>query len=322
MRARTGRDTAAGAAPPTTAGAPVTGYGFQWRYSGDPDWNDVARSPSQTSYSLTAADGSKAVEARVRAANRAGNSAWSSTATLAAASLRRFTGARHSASDFAIAIDGRATPYGIWSDGTTAWVSDSQNDRLWANTLATGARDTNKEIGLPPIDGYHVSNTGIWSDGTTIWVADNRVDRVRAYTLATGARDTTKEFSIAVSGGIRPSALWSDGTTLWVTDGSANATAARAFTLATGARDSSKDLTQPTGPSGSCAGIWSDGSTYWATLTGGDSEGVYAFSMSTGARDSSQDIDLGAGNTTPRGIWSDGETMWVVDSNKTVYAYR
>ena len=37
---------------------------------------------------------------------------------------------------------------GIWSDSTTIWVADDDDDKLYAYTLATSARDTSKDISL------------------------------------------------------------------------------------------------------------------------------------------------------------------------------
>ena len=55
--------------------------------------------------------------------------------------------------------------------------------RLYAYTLATGARDTDQEFDL-------VSNNtvpkGIWSDGTTMWVVQDQgfgVSKIYAYQL-------------------------------------------------------------------------------------------------------------------------------------------
>ena len=105
------------------------------------------------------------------------------------------------------------SPYGIWTDGTTMWVTDDQDYKLYAYTLATGARDTSKEFNL---NSNNRRPYGIWSDGTTIWVTNYNSTKMYAYTLATGAQDTSKEFTLFSShrfaGGI-----WSDGTTMYVT---------------------------------------------------------------------------------------------------------
>ena len=109
-------------------------------------------------------------------------------------------------------------PKGIWSNGTTIWVADSSDRKLYAHTLAGGGRDSGKDISLNSANG---NPTRVWSDGTTIWVADASDDKLYAYTLAGGARDTSKEFALA--GGTpfssnnngAPTGIWSDGTTIW-----------------------------------------------------------------------------------------------------------
>ena len=39
---------------------------------------------------------------------------------------------------------GNADPQGMWSDSTTMWVTDDADDKLYAYTLSSGARDTAK----------------------------------------------------------------------------------------------------------------------------------------------------------------------------------
>ena len=128
---------------------------------------------------------------------------------------------RDTSKEFALADsnDGaqdNGSPRGIWSDGTTMWVADIGDDKLYAYTLATGARDTSKEFDT---HGDNPSPMHLWSDGTTIWVADWAADKVFAYTLATGARVSSKEFAATThSTDAQLTGLWSDGATMWVAD--------------------------------------------------------------------------------------------------------
>ena len=62
---------------------------------------------------------------------------------------------------------GNTEPNGIWSDGTTVWISDTANAKLYAYSQANGARDGDKDVSLGD---EIMAPTGIWSDGTTIWV--------------------------------------------------------------------------------------------------------------------------------------------------------
>ena len=148
-------------------------------------------------------------------------------------------------------------PTGVWSNGTTAWVADVGDDKLFAYTLETGARDTSAEFGLHSDNG---DPRGMWSDGTTVWVSDRDDDKLFAYTLATGARDTSKEFSLD-SGNSNPWGVWSDGTTVWVSDRDDDKLFA--YTLATGTRDTSKEFSLDSG-NDQVRGIWSNGTTMWA----------------------------------------------------------
>ena len=48
----------------------------------------------------------------------------------------------------ALEAAGNTSSQGIWSAGTTMWVADDDDDKLYAYTLATGARDATKDISL------------------------------------------------------------------------------------------------------------------------------------------------------------------------------
>ena len=93
-------------------------------------------------------------------------------------------------------------------------MADDGDDKLFAYTLDSGARDETKDFDLDADNG---DPRGVWSDGTTIWVADGFIDdKLFAYTLG-GARfavqdlDTRGETS-------DPRGIWSNGTTIWVAD--------------------------------------------------------------------------------------------------------
>ena len=123
-------------------------------------------------------------------------------------------GARDKSKEFVLDSIHQAGVRGVWSNGTTVWVSDYKLGKLIAYTLGTGARVQDSDIIL------HSDNAvpqGIWSDGTTIWVADWVADKFYAYLLDTGARAESKDFSLAPGNGY-PRDVWSDGTTMWVPD--------------------------------------------------------------------------------------------------------
>ena len=103
---------------------------------------------------------------------------------------------------------GNDNPRDIWSDGTTMWVADSSDSKLYAYRLADGTRQSAKEFDL------HEDNAdlrAIWSDGTTMWVADVFDDKLYAYLLADGdpakqPRSSTSTRATTTSGASGPTA--------------------------------------------------------------------------------------------------------------------
>ena len=160
-------------------------------------------------------------------------------------------------------ISRQKSPKGIWSDGTTVWVGDDDEHRLFAYTLSNGNRDVSKEFDL---SSSNLNSRGIWSDGTTMWVIedgpgqaqDSGAHKLFAYTLSNGNRNTSKEFDLYIptdspvdidDGNYSPTDLWSNGTTMWVSNAAYHfQTGGRprdrfyAYTLSNGNRDTSKEF--------------------------------------------------------------------------------
>ena len=217
---------------------------------------------------------------------------------------------------------GNNVPTGIWSDGTTMWVADWVDDKLYAYTLATGARDSARDFDTLAA-AENTSPVGIWSDGTTMWVSDFDDSKLYAYKMSDKERDSDKDFNtLAAAGNDDPTGLWSDGATIWVADNGDDKL--YAYVLATGVRDADKDFdTLDAAGNNAPTGLWSDDTTMW--VADFDDSKLYAYTLATGARVSGRDFDTldGAGNTNPYGIWSDGATMWVADSgDDKLYAYN
>ena len=214
---------------------------------------------------------------------------------------------RDSAKDFALAAE-NGYPTGLWSDGTTMWVADFEDAKLYAYNMPTESRDPGKDFTLATDNSLPV---GIWSDGTTMWVVDFQDAKLYAYSMATRARDSGKDFdTLRAAGNLHPEDIWSDGITMWVGDIASDKL--YAYSLSTKARDSGKDFdTLRAAGNGNPIGMWSDGVTMWVA-DWGDIK-AYAYSMSTSARDAGKDFTLAAGNDHPEGMWSDGTTMWVAD---------
>ena len=215
-------------------------------------------------------------------------------------------------------------PQGIWSDGTTMWVADWVDDKIYAYSMTTKARDPGRDFDTLAAAG-NTAPYGIWSDGTTMWVADDFGDKIYAYSMATKVRDAGKDFNtLGAAGNDLPQGVWSDGTTMWVADWGDDKI--YAYSMTTKARDAGKDFDTLAGAGSEHPyGIWSDGTTMWVLNDTFDDTKIYAYSMATKARDAGKDFDTlaDAGNTAPSGIWSDGTTMWVSDwGDDKIYAYN
>ena len=112
---------------------------------------------------------------------------------------------------------GNDDPRDLWSDGTTMWVSDVVDGKLYAYTMATRTRDSSKDLEL------HADNEspfGIWADDDQMWVLDTEKHHIYVYSMATadfGTRLTDDEWALnSVHVGGSPAGLWSDGDDMWV----------------------------------------------------------------------------------------------------------
>ena len=214
---------------------------------------------------------------------------------------------------------GNSDPWGLWSDGHTAWVADDVDSEIYAYDMQTKARDSDQDFDA--LDAGNDSPRGIWSDGTTMWVADHDDGKIYAYQVSDKARDSTKDFdTLSAAGNDNPTGIWSDGTTMWVADDEDDRI--HAYELSSKTRDSAKEFTGLNSDNTDPTGIWSDGSTMWVA-DGADSK-IYAYDMATKLRDETEEFNYlpDAGNDDPRGLWSDGNIMWVVDGeDDEIYAY-
>ena len=201
---------------------------------------------------------------------------------------------------------------GIWSDGTTMWLTNDREPTVYAYTLATSTRDTMMEFELTTDND---DPWGIWSDGTTMWVIDTVGLKLYAYPLSGGARDVNRDIMLA-SDNDSPKGIWSDGTTIWVVDDVDNKLYAYTLKDDTGTtetdekgqRDMSKEFNLAS-DNGKPAGIWSDGTTVWVGDT--NARKLIAYAKNMGTPDPARDITLS--NGFPHGVWGQGSTIWVAD---------
>ena len=211
-------------------------------------------------------------------------------------------------------------PTGLWSDGTTMWVSDLYDDKIYAYNSSTRDRTPGKDFDTLVPNG-NTSPRGMWSNGETMWVADSQDDKLYAYNLSTAARDASNDFSgLSTVGNEYPTGIWSNGTTMWVADSQDDKI--YAYNLATKVRDATKDfntLSTLSGGNRTLSGIWSDGTTMWVVVDravhGSLDDKIYAYDLATKARDETKDFNglTSAGNEEPSGVWSDGTTLWVAN---------
>ena len=232
--------------------------------------------------------------------------------------------ARNPTQDFeTLTAAGNNHPGGMWSDGTTMWVGDTADDKIYAYNLATKARDAGKDFNTLA-DAGNNNPEGIWSDRTTMWVVDYLDDTIYAYDMATKARDTDKDFSTLPDADGFSDHIWSDRTTMWVTDVLGQQAKIYAYNLGTKARDAGKDFnTLFDAGNSKPEGIWSDGTTMW--VADQSDHKIYAYNLGTKARDAGKDFNTlaGAGNNLPSGLWSDEATIWVADYvDGKIYAYN
>ena len=217
---------------------------------------------------------------------------------------------------------GQSYPVGIWGNATTIWVTDAEDEKLYAYRRSDGSRDSAKDFDTLEEAG-NTSTVGIWSDGTTMWVTDQTDAKIYAYRMSDKARDPSKDFNTLYRAGNRqPKGIWSDRTTMWVADNGDEKLFA--YRMSDKARDSSKDFdTLEAAGNDWSIGIWSDGTTMW--VSDQKDYKIYAYRMSDTARDSSRDFNSLNTTTSSRiwGIWSDSSIMWVIDrAEKKVYAYN
>ena len=212
---------------------------------------------------------------------------------------------------------GQQQAAGIWSNGTTIWVTDPGNKRLTAYNR-DGTRNSSEDFNALA-EGQNAQPAGIWSNGTTMWVADGHLGNLYAYNMSDKQRDTTKDIRTFI---LYPGGVWSDGTTIWVLN-TQNATIL-AFNISSRSLDSAKEFNTLVAASNQTPrGIWSDRTTMWVADAFGDK--VYAYNMSDKQRDDTKDFNTlsSAGNHDAYGLWSDHTTMWITDQvDRKVYSYN
>ena len=208
---------------------------------------------------------------------------------------------------------GHDNPEGIWSDGTTVWVTAADQDKVLAYSLANRNRSPGKDIELAS---YNSKPRGIWSDGTIMWVADWDDTKLYAYRLSNGERRDGRDIDLTGSND-GPRGVWGTGSLIYVVD--KDDTYVYAYRKSDGQRQNSEEFDLDA-INADPWGIWGDESTVW--ISDIYDETIYAYTTLSGSfsnvvRNQSSDHRIPPYGDKPRGVWSDGETMWVVEQSSS-----
>ena len=233
-----------------------------------------------------------------------------------------------------------ASPTGIWSDGTTMWVADSEAGRIFAYDLEAPPRciprreaasrdpgdgnlfshNPSRDFGCLPIAEDSISSAIWYDERGWMWVVDYRRAEIHALDADTREQVGGQVFDgLGSAGNEHPQSIWSNGQTMWVLDSADRHI--YAYGMHNKEREQEKEF-ELEGSVQTQGGIWSDGSFMYVVDT--RKLDIHAYDFDTKARDEDADfIGISSeGNSQPRGIWSDGSTMWVLDSeDEHIYAY-
>ena len=122
--------------------------------------------------------------------------------------------------DTGLGYGGYNTVAGLWTDGTTLWVSDSFQDEILAYDIALDRRDPAKDFERTDLV-TGTSPGGLWSDGARLWVANRSTTRlapkkIHAYDLHTRGRKPQYDIDLPGFGRNEAiQAITSDGSRMW-----------------------------------------------------------------------------------------------------------
>ena len=219
----------------------------------------------------------------------------------------RSDGSRDSSQDFnTLSAAGNGAPTGLCSDGTTMFVADYDDNKVYAYTLSTGAHDSAKDITL------HADNNlaeGLWCDVTNVWVVDDDVvgsNDIFAYNRADGTQNTDVDFldlDPEVMGSplnANPRGIYSNGETMFVVDDE-DATV-YAWNMSDQMRDEDKEIALDV-DNADPEGLWFDGRVLWVVDDADDR--VYVYDL-PGAQPGNNRADGVPGVRTPtsKDVWA------------------
>ena len=217
--------------------------------------------------------------------------------------------------DFEVHEDNNS-PWGIWSDETTMWVTDVVDQYVYAYTLENGERDESKDVASSE---FSHGLRGLWADDTFFWVVTDDAPEVTAIDRTT--RTASADVHIGSLESVTALGIWGNDTYLWASDESLGLILAynRSDGSRAVAKDFSQDTTRPAGNHGT-RGLWSDGKTMW--VSDRFEKHIYAYSLFGKSRVADLEVPIDPANPNPSGLWSDGEFIYVADpSAEKVFAY-
>ena len=173
---------------------------------------------------------------------------------------------------------GNDSPRGIWSDGTTMWVADFVDGKVYAYSMLTRNHEAHRDLnGLRAAGNDHP--TGVWSDGGFMWVADWVDARVYQYSLRTGALWSSDGIKLQAAENHSPEGVWANEARFWVTDDAdSKVYAYDALDYGNHAPREDFDALRAAG-NHRPRGLWSDGATMWIADVAEDK--LYAYHLGT-----------------------------------------
>ena len=235
-----------------------------------------------------------------------------------------------------------SAPTGIWSDGTTMWVLDSTDNKAYAYSLISGARDTGKDFNTDPCCDSQAIPVALFRDGNIFWVlisspSSSGIDFITPHTVTTEA-----DGSITVVRGSRtliPSSEESGRTVegMWRSTSNGNVFISqripnnqqRMYQATLNSRTWSRFT--PTGTPIQYYGIWGDDgrSIIWTQVSTGTgryemrSDSIHTLLDPDTLRALTRYTFAGPQGAVVHGMWGNSETMWIPSaSDDKLYAYH
>ena len=218
---------------------------------------------------------------------------------------------------------GNDKPEGAWSNNNTIWVVSEDDDKLYAYSLATGARREDRDIELR--DGNNHPQ-GIVSRDSIMFVSDWDDTKLYAYRLSDGQRLPNRDINLADANDA-PRGITFMNENILVVDKDDKKVYVYRQSDGERQRNLEFDLADKNDHPW---GMWTTTDTVWVADTNDDL--VYAYEKRSfgqfyinGPLQSvpRRTLRLPLGNTDVRGIAGKiaGETMWIVDAeDKSIYA--